>query len=71
MPSYMHGKRRAEDGNKMHRLKLLGKLWSVVTFKILVFRVTVILGVTRDPGKQIAKFGWIEEWRTMNGWRNF
>ena len=71
MPTYMHGRRRAEDSQKIHKLKLLGKLWTVVIFKILVFLDTLILGVTRDPGKQIPKFGLIEEWQTKNGWRNF
>ena len=71
MPTYMHGRRRVEDSHKMHRLKLLWKLWSVVIFKILVFQATLILGVTRDLGKQIPKFGLIEEWQIKNGWRNF
>ena len=71
MLTYMYGRKRAEDNHKIHRLKLLGKLWIFVIFKTLDFQDILTLGVIRDLGKQTPKFGLIEEWQTKNGWRNF
>ena len=71
MLTYMYGRKRAEVNHKIHRLKLLGKLWIFVIFKTLDFQDILTLGVIRDLGKQTPKFGLIEEWQTKNGWRNF
>ena len=62
MPFYMLQRRKAEGCHKLHRLMLLGKLWSLAIFKILGLRVILLRGIIRDRGKQIQKFGWIEVW---------
>ena len=56
-----------EDSHKICRLKLLGRLWTLVTFKTFDLRGILTLGAIRDPGKQTPRFNLIEEWLIKNG----
>ena len=49
----------------------LGKLWSLVNFKIWVTNDILLHGIIRDWVRQILKSDWIESWPIKIGLGNF